>query len=149
MAEVHLRRDTVLAKANSLPKGVYHVDAAGVPLGRLAVEIATVLMGKHRPDYTPHVDTGEKVIVTNGAKVGLSGKKSEQRMKLHYTKYPSGLKAETYGSVRERRPEVLISDAVRRMLPKNRLSRVMLKNLEVFPGSEAKGSPKDMKALKV
>lgn len=149
MPDIHLRRDTLLAKPGTTPKGAYQIDADGVPLGRLAVEVATVLMGKHRPEYTPHVDTGERVIVTNATKVGLTGKKGEQRLKLRYSSYPSGLKAETYGSVRQRRPELLVRDAVRRMLPKNRLSRVMLKNLEVFPGAEAKGAPKDAKALKV
>src|SRR5262249_36241187 len=112
------------------------VDATDVPLGRLAVEIATVLMGKHRPDYTPHVDCGDWVIVTNATKVALTGKKAEQKLKLRYTGYPGGLKAQTYGQVRQQRPERLVQDAVKRMLPKSRLGRVMLSKLKVYPGTE-------------
>jgi large subunit ribosomal protein L13 len=93
-------------------------------------------MGKHRPEYTPHVDTGEGVIVTNATKVGLTGRKAEQRLKMWYSKYPGGLRTQTYGQVREAKPELLVRDAVRRMMPKNRLSRVMLKNLRVVEGAE-------------
>jgi len=131
-----MRRQTFFAKTGEVPKLWRHVDAADQPLGRLAVEVATVLMGKHRPEYTPHVDTGDFVIVTNATKVALTGNKAEQRLKMRYTEYPGGLKTETYGSVRERRPEKLVEDAVRRMLPKNRLGRVMLTKLKVFPGAD-------------
>lgn len=129
------RRQTTL-HLRPLPKRWLIVDAEGVPLGRLAVQVATVLMGKHRPEWTPQVDSGDYVIITNAQKVGLTGKKADQRLKTRWSGYPGGLKAETYGQVRERRPEKLISDAVRRMLPKNRLSRVMLKNMMVYPGAE-------------
>ncbi|MFZ4576062.1 MAG: 50S ribosomal protein L13 [Phycisphaerales bacterium] len=130
------RRQTYLAKPNELTKSWRIVDATGIPLGRLAAEVAIVLMGKHRPEYTPHVDSGDYVIVTNAKKIALTGRKAEQRLKLRYTRYPGGLKAESYGQVRENKPELLISDAVRRMLPKNRLARVMLKNLMVYEGAE-------------
>jgi len=132
----HLRRQTFMAQKGEIEKNWREVDAAGVPLGRLASDIATVLMGKHRPEYTPHVDCGDYVIVTNASKVALTGKKAEQKLKLKYTGYPGGQKAESYGSVRERRPELLISDAVRRMLPKNRLGRQMLKKLKIYEGAE-------------
>ncbi|MBL8963766.1 MAG: 50S ribosomal protein L13 [Phycisphaerae bacterium] len=128
-----IRRDTILAKPGQLHPRWRIVDAEGIPLGRLAAEVAIVLMGKHRPEYTPHVISGDKVIVTNARKVALTGRKAEQRMKIRYTGYPGGQRAESYGQVRDRRPEKLISDAVRRMLPKNRLARVMLKNLMVYP----------------
>jgi large subunit ribosomal protein L13 len=131
-----MRRQTYFAKNGEVQRVWRHVDAADQPLGRLAVEVATVLMGKHRPEYTPHVDTGDYVIVTNGTKVGLSGRKAEQRLKQRYTEYPGGLKLETYGSVRDRRPEKLIEDAVKRMLPKSRLGRHMLAKLKVYPGAE-------------
>jgi large subunit ribosomal protein L13 len=131
-----MRRQTWYAKAGEVPKKWRHVDAEGQPLGRLAVEIATVLMGKHRPEYTPHVDTGDYVIVTNGTKVALTGQKGEQRLKMRYTEYPGGLKTETYAQVRDRKPERLIEDAVKRMLPKSRLGRVMLSKLKVYPGPE-------------
>jgi large subunit ribosomal protein L13 len=131
-----MRRQTFFAKAGQVPKKWRVADATGQSLGRLAVEIATVLMGKHRPEYTPHVDTGDFVIITNATKVGLSGNKAEHKLKQRYTEYPGGLKTESYGSLRERRPEQLIEDAVRRMMPKNRLARHLLKNLKVYPGAE-------------
>lgn len=130
------RRQTYMAKASDVNRKWHVVDAEGVSLGRLAADVATVLMGKHRPEYTPHVDTGDFVIVTNAGKVQLTGAKAEQKFRRRYTGYPGGLKLEAYGTVRERRPEVLIEDAVRRMLPKNRLGRVMLKKLKVYPGAE-------------
>jgi large subunit ribosomal protein L13 len=131
-----MRRETFFAKAGQVPKKWRQVDASGQSLGRLAVDVANVLMGKHRPEYTPHVDTGDFVIVTNATKVQLTGKKAEQRMKQRYTEYPGGLKMETYGSLRQRKPEQLIEDAVRRMMPKNRLTRHLLKNLKVYPGAD-------------
>jgi len=125
------------------------VDAEGVPLGRLAAEVAIVLMGKHRPDYTPHVDCSDFVVVTNATKVGLTGRKAEQRMKQRYTEYPGGLKMESYGSVRQRKPEKLVQDAVRRMMPKNRMSRLVLKNLMVYPGAEHPHAYKNPVAIKI
>jgi large subunit ribosomal protein L13 len=131
-----MRRQTFFAKTGEVPKQWRHVDAEGQPLGRLAVEVATVLMGKHRPEYTPHVDTGDFVIVTNAGKVAMTGNKAQQRLKMRYTEYPGGLKTETYESVRRRKPEKLIEDAVRRMLPKNRLGRQMLTKLKVYPAAD-------------
>ena len=101
----HLRRQTFMAKNGDVERVWRHADAEGVPLGRLASEIAVVLMGKHRPEYTPHVDTGDFVIVTNATKVGLSGKKATEKFAKTYTGYPGGLKLEAYGSLRERKPE--------------------------------------------
>ncbi|MEO1716263.1 MAG: 50S ribosomal protein L13 [Planctomycetota bacterium] len=138
-SEIHnagRRRETYVAKPNQIQRSWQHVDATDVPLGRLAADIAVVLMGKHRPEYTPHVDTGDYVVVTNASKVTLTGNKATQKLKTRYTGYPGGLKAETFGSVRDQRPEKLIEDAVRRMLPKSRLGRVMIKKLKVYPGDE-------------
>src|SRR5262249_30503895 len=116
-----MRRDTYLATPQTVPSKTWRiVDADGQHLGRLAVEVANVLMGKHRPEYTPHVDCGDFVIVTNAKKVVMTGRKAEQRMKLRYTRHTGGLKARPYAQVREAHPERLISDAVRRMMPKNR-----------------------------
>jgi len=143
------RRQTYLAKPNELTKSWRIVDATDIPLGRLAAEVAMVLMGKHRPDYTPHVDSGDFVIVTNAKKVAMTGRKAEQRMKLRYSQYPGGLKAESYGQVRDRKPELLVEDAVRRMLPKNRLARVMLKGLMVYPGAEHPHAAQNPAALSV
>lgn len=134
--EVNLRRQTWFAKKGEVPMSWRHVDAEGQVLGRLAVDIATVLMGKHRPEYTPHVDTGDHVIVTNASKVVMTGRKAEQKLHQRYTEYPGGLKTESYESLRQRRPELLIQTAVKRMLPKNRLGRHMLKKLHVYAGAE-------------
>jgi large subunit ribosomal protein L13 len=131
-----MRRQTYFAKTGEVPQNWKLVDATDQPLGRLAAEVAIVLMGKHRPEYTPHVDTGEFVIVTNATKVALSGRKAEQKLKMRYSEYPGGLKVQTYGQVREQKPDKLISDAVRRMLPKNRLGRVMLSKLKVYAGAD-------------
>lgn len=132
----HLRRQTYMAKNTDVQRTWRIVDATNQPLGRLAAEVALVLMGKHRPEYTPHVDTGDFVIITNASLVGLTGRKADQRLKQRYSGYPGGLKTQTYGQVRENKPERLIEDAVRRMLPKNRLGRVMLKKLKVYPGAD-------------
>lgn len=132
-----MRRETYLATPQTVPAKTWRlVDATDIALGRLAVDISQVLMGKHRPEYTPHVDCGDFVIVINGTKVGLSGRKGEQNMKQRYTRYPGGLKEESYADLRERRPEKLIEDAVKRMLPKNRIGRHMLTKLKVYPGAE-------------
>lgn len=131
-----MRRQTYYAKPGQIKQNWRVVDADGIPLGRLAAEIAIVLMGKHRPDYTPHVVSGDYVVVTNAAKVELTGRKAEQRLRKWYTEYPGGLKTQTFGQVRQTHPERLIQDAVRRMLPKNRLSRVLMKNLKVYPGAD-------------
>ncbi|MBK9188555.1 MAG: 50S ribosomal protein L13 [Phycisphaerales bacterium] len=130
------RRQTFMYKPGETSKTWRVVDAEGVPLGRLAAQVAIVLMGKHRPEYTPHIDCGDPVIVINASKVELTGRKAEQRVRQWYTQYPGGRKTETLGQTRDRRPDVLIRDAVRRMLPKNRLARVMLKNLRVSAGAE-------------
>lgn len=132
----HLRRQTYSAKAGDVTREWRLIDAEGVPLGRLAVEVATVLMGKHRPEYTPHVDTGDHVIVINAGKIGLTGKKAEQKFDKRYSGYPGGLKLTSYGDLRENKPERLVELAVRRMLPKNRLGRQMLKKMRVYAGSE-------------
>ncbi len=129
-------RQTFFQKATEVTRGWRHVDAEGQVLGRLATRIATVLMGKDRPTYTPHVDGGDYVIVTNASKVRLTGRKAEQKMKLRYSGYPGGLKAESYESLLKRRPEVVIEDAVRRMLPKSILGRQMYGKLKVYAGPE-------------
>lgn len=133
---VMIGRQTVQMQPGQVNQTWRVVDATDQPLGRLAAEVATVLMGKHRPEYTPHVDTGDWVIVLNGSKVGLSGCKAERRFHQWYTEHPNGRKLESFGSLRERRPEKLIENAVRRMLPKNRLGRVMLSHLKVYPAGE-------------
>ncbi len=114
----------------------YHVDASGQVLGRLASRIATVLMGKDRPDYTPHVDTGAFVVVTNAREVRLSGKKLDQKVYQSFSGYPGGLKETPVREVLQRHPTRLVMESVRRMLPKNKLGDRMLKRLKVYAGSE-------------
>ncbi len=126
---------TYMAKPGEVERKWWHVDAEGRILGRLASDIAVILMGKHRPTYTPHVDTGDFIVVTNVEKIVLTGKKWEQKEYTWYTGYP-GLRKENAATRREKRPEAILYDAVRRMLPKNRLGRKMLKKLKIFAGPE-------------
>ena len=126
---------TFMAKPGEVEQRWWLVDAAGCRVGRLATEIAMVLMGKHRPTYTPHVDTGDHVVVINAEQVEFGGKKWQQKLYRWYTGY-QGLKTETAQHRLDRRPELILEEAVRRMLPKNRLGRVMLDKLKVYAGSE-------------
>jgi large subunit ribosomal protein L13 len=129
-------RQTYFARPGDITPRWHHIDAEAQILGKLAVRIATMLMGKHRPEYTPHVDCGDFVVVTNAAKVRLTGRKAEQKVSQRYSGYPGGLKTRTYAEILERHPERIIEDAVRRMLPKNRLGRQMLGKLKVYPGAD-------------
>ena len=129
-----MRRQTYFAKPGEIASGWKIVDATDVPLGRLAVEVATVLMGKHRPDYTPHVACGDYVVVTNAAKVALTGKKADQRLKLRYTGYPGGLKERTMREQMELDSTKVVYAAVRGMLPHNRLGRSIFNKLKVYRG---------------
>ena len=112
----------------------YEVDAEGQILGRLAVRIARILMGKHKPTYTPHVDCGDFVVVTNAEKIRVTGKKLDQKLYWRDSRYFGGLRSESLGSLLARRPEQVIRLAVRRMLPKTVLGRKMLKKLKVYAG---------------
>ncbi len=112
------------------------VDASQHVLGRMAARIATILQGKHKPTYTPHVDTGDYVIVVNAEKVQVTGKKRKQKIYKHYTGYLSGLKEEPFERLIQRRPERIIELAVRRMLPKTKLGRQMRKKLKVYAGAD-------------
>lgn len=129
-------RQTTYLKPATLEQRWRHVDAAGKRVGRLAAELAVVLQGKHRPDYTPHIDCGDYIVVTNVDQLVLTGRKSEQKMRKHYTGYPGGLKLEPVGQVLETRPERVLEDAVRRMLPKGRLGRTMIQKLKCYRGPE-------------
>ena len=112
------------------------VDADGTPLGRLAVEIANILRGKHRPTFTPHVDTGDFVVVINAEKVKLTGRKEEQKIYQRYSGHRGGLKEIQASEMRERHPDRLVKLAVKGMLPKNNLSRKMISRLKVYAGTE-------------
>ena len=112
------------------------VDVAGKPLGRVATQIATLLMGKHKPSYTPHMLSGDYVIVINAEKVELTGKKWDQKTYVRYTGYPGGERMIKARDLREKHPERLIQLAVKRMLPKNKLGHRMMRNLKVYAGAE-------------
>ena len=124
------------AKKEAVEHKWYLADADGKILGRLAAKIAPILMGKTKPIYTAHVDTGDYVIVVNAEKIRVSGKKAQTKEYRHYTGYPSGLKSVSFEEMLARKPEKVIELAVRRMLPKNKLSRQMLRKLKVFRGPE-------------
>jgi len=127
---------TYMAKKGELAASWYVVDATDKVLGRLASRIATILMGKHRPEYTPHVDTGEFVIVVNAEKVRLTGSKWTQKVHQSYSGYPGGRKEIPLTVVRDRHPERIIRQAVRRMLPRTKLGRAMLGKLKVYAGPD-------------
>jgi large subunit ribosomal protein L13 len=124
-----------MAKPGEVPAKWFLVDATDKVVGRLASEIAMILMGKHRPTYTPHVECGDFVIVVNAEKIAFSGKKWQLKEYRWYTGY-HGLRIESAEHRRDRRPELIISEAVRRMLPKNKLATKMLAKLKVYAGNE-------------
>jgi large subunit ribosomal protein L13 len=126
---------TYMAKPNEVEQRWWLVDATDKVVGRLASDIAVLLMGKHKPTYTPHVDTGDFVVVINAEKVVLTGKKWEQKQYTWYTGYP-GLRSELAASRKHRRPEMILHDAVRRMLPKNKLATKMLRKLKIYVGGQ-------------
>jgi len=126
---------TYMAKPGEVEQKWWLVDATDKVVGRLASDIAVILMGKHRPTYTPHVDTGDFVLVINAEKVVFSGRKWEQKEYVRYTGY-SGQRTETAQTRRQRHPDRILREAVRRMLPKNKLGRKMLSKLKVFVGSD-------------
>jgi large subunit ribosomal protein L13 len=125
---------TYVAKREEVERKWYVIDASDKHLGRLAVQVARILTGKHKPTYTPHVDTGDFVVVINADKVGLTGNKLGQSKLYKYSGYPGGLKATTYGEVLKKRPAHLIERVVWGMLPKTKLGRAMYKKLKVYAG---------------
>ncbi len=112
------------------------VDAQDVILGRLATQVAFLLRGKHKPDFTPHVDNGDHVVIVNAANVKVTGRKQDQKTYFRYTGWPGGARFRSYREMLENRPEEIVRHAVKGMLPKNRLGRKMFKKLKVYGGSE-------------
>ncbi|NMB42177.1 MAG: 50S ribosomal protein L13 [Firmicutes bacterium] len=129
-------RTTYMAKKNEIKRDWYVIDASGFPLGRLASEVARILMGKHKPIFTPHMDTGDFVIVVNAKDVVLTGNKLLQKYYYRHSGYPGGLKKIRYDKLLGSKPEMAFKLAVRRMLPANRLGRAMLKKLKVYAGPQ-------------
>ncbi len=127
---------TFMKKQEQVSRKWYIVDAADKPLGRVATQIATILMGKHRPDYTPHVDGGDGVIVLNAAKVVLTGDKLNKKFYRYHTGHIGGLKEVSYKRIMETRPEQAVELAVKGMLPKNKIASAAMTRLRVFSGAE-------------
>ena len=131
-----VKMKTPLPKVNEIEKKWYVVDATDKVLGRLATQIAMRLRGKHRPDFTPHLDTGDFIIVINAEKIRLTGRKLDQKKYHKHSGYLGGLKTMTAKQMLEKKPEEVIRLAVRRMLPKNKLARHQLKKLKIYRGAE-------------
>jgi large subunit ribosomal protein L13 len=127
---------TYFPKAGEIARKWYVVDASGQTLGRLASQIARRLMGKENPKYTPFLDTGDHVIVINAEKVRITGMKAEQKVYQHYTGYPGGLRTEGFRKRFSKRPEMIVEQAVLRMLPKSKLGRQMISKLKVYRGDK-------------
>ena len=125
-----------MAKPGEVPRQWWLVDATDQVVGRLATRLAVVLMGKHRPTYTPHTDTGDFVVVVNADKVRFTGNKWEQKTYDRYSGYPGGLTRELARHVHQRKPTMVLREAVRRMLPKNKLGRHMLSKLKLYAGPD-------------
>lgn len=125
---------TPLPQSSNIEKKWYVVDAQNQRLGRLASEIATILRGKNKPNYTPHMDTGDYVIVINADKVVVTGRKPDQKLYRRHSGRPGGMKVETFNQLQARIPERIIEKAVKGMLPKNSLGRKLFTNLKVYPG---------------
>jgi len=129
-----MQRQTTFSKIDEADKTWHLVDAEGHVLGRLATEVATILMGKHRPEYAPNVDNGDYVVVVNAGKIKLTGRKLDHKFHRRYTGYPGGQTSVSYRQLRDDRPEKLIELAVRRMLPKTGLGDEMMKKMKVYAG---------------
>jgi large subunit ribosomal protein L13 len=140
---------TYNAKPGEISREWYVVDAAGKTLGRLATQIADTLRGKGKPQYTPHVDTGDFVVVVNAEKVAVTGNKLDQKRYYRHSGYPGGLKSRTLREQLERRPEEVLRKAVRGMLPKNRLASKQLMKLKIYAGAEHPHEAQAPKPLEV
>jgi large subunit ribosomal protein L13 len=127
---------TYTARPKDIIRKWYVVDAAGKPIGRLASQVAKILRGKHKPTFTPHMDTGDFIIIINADKVILTGRNKPEQPIYHHTMYPGGIRATTYGTMLEKTPEKLITRVVKGMLPHNTLGANMLKKLKVYTGAE-------------
>ena len=140
---------TYMAHAETVERKWYVVDAAGVPLGRLATRVASVLRGKNKPTFTPNVDTGDFVIIINTDKVVLTGKKLDNKFYRYHTGYIGGLKEISYKKMMAEKSDLAVYEAVKGMLPKNSLGRQMLKKLKVYKGAEHNHAAQKPEELKV
>jgi large subunit ribosomal protein L13 len=127
---------TYTPKASEIERAWYVVDAEGLTLGRMATEVARVLRGKHKPTFTPHLDTGDHVIIVNADKVVLTSNKADTKRVYRHSGYPGGIKSASYAELLDTKPEDAVRRTVRGMLPKNRLGRQMLRKLKVYAGPQ-------------
>ena len=127
---------TFSAKAESVTRDWYIVDSEGKTLGRLAAAVATRLRGKHKPEYTPHVDTGDYIVIVNAEKIGVTGNKATQKIYYSHTGYPGGIKDITFEKLIDKAPERVIQSAVKGMLPRGPLGREMFRKLKIYAGTE-------------
>ncbi len=125
---------TYVARPSTIKRDWFVVDADGQTLGRLATEIAKRLRGKHKPEYTPFMDTGDYIVVINASKIKVTGNKTSDKMYYHHTGYPGGIKSESFEKLLARKPEEVLEKAVRGMLPKGPLGRAMFRKLKVYAG---------------
>jgi len=140
---------TFSAKQETIKRDWYVIDATGKVLGRMASEVAHRLRGKHKPEYTPHVDTGDYIIIVNADKLQVTGKKSQDKIYHRYTGYQSGLKAASFRDMMKRAPRFAIEEAVRGMLPKNPLGRQMFRKLKVYQGADHRHAAQSPKVLEI
>jgi large subunit ribosomal protein L13 len=147
--EVHILMTTYSAKPSDIKRDWYIVDASGKTLGRLATEIAKRLRGKHKPEYTPHMDTGDYIVVINAKEVKVTGNKTTDKIYHHHTGFPGGLKSITFDKLIAKKPEMIIEKAVKGMLPRGPLGRDMYRKLKVYPGAEHKHSAQQPKVLEI
>ena len=140
---------TYTAKAGQVQHGWYVVDAQDKVLGRLAVQIATRLRGKHKPEYTPHVDTGDFIVVVNASKLRVTGRKQERKVYYRHTGYPGGLKETNFQKLQAKKPTRVLQLAVKGMLPKGPLGYAMLRKLKVYAGATHPHSAQQPKALEI
>lgn len=142
-------RTTYMAKPNEIERKWYVIDAANVPLGRLSTVVATILRGKNKPTYTPHIDTGDNVIVVNAGEIALTGKKASDKIYSRHSGHPGGLKQVSAGTLRAQKPARLIELSVKGMIPKNKLGRAQIKKLHVYAGPDHKQQAQQPEVLDI
>ncbi|MBF0471559.1 MAG: 50S ribosomal protein L13 [Gammaproteobacteria bacterium] len=136
-------------KAGEIRRDWYLIDAEGKTLGRLATEVARRLRGKHKPEYTPHMDTGDYIVVVNAEKLRVTGNKRTDKMYYHHTGYPGGIKEISFDKLLDKAPERILKAAVKGMMPKNPLGRAMLSKLKIYAGTEHQHQAQQPKALEL
>ncbi|WP_185268985.1 50S ribosomal protein L13 [Halopseudomonas xiamenensis] len=140
---------TFSAKPETVKRDWYVVDATGLTLGRLATEVASRLRGKHKPEYTPHVDTGDYIVIVNAEKIHVTGNKAQDKMYYSHTGFPGGIKSINFEKLNARAPERIIEIAVKGMLPKNPLGRAMYRKMKVYSGATHPHAAQQPQELKV